>query len=346
MKLLRIGLTQGDINGISYELLLKMLSAPELLELCTPILFGMPKVAAYTCQQLRLEEIPFNIVKQASEAIDGRVNLVDVSQPEDETQVEFGRQTEQSLKAEADSLMAAINAWKKNEIDLLIASPGHLDNDAHSHALCDFIRKAVGSEAPAFDWIMAGSLRTLMLHPIGATTQLGEGLASELFASDIKDIHDDLHRDFSFIRPRIAVVSNQQKLRGDIRQLQEENIDIFGPFEEKVFVEKEWASHYDAVLFLHAEEAHDAVLDKLDAVHTIGYVSHLPMVLTYPLLPVHYDIAGQGVADETPLREALYAAIDIWRSRRVYKRATSRPLEKQWVPRGRDDFKLDLTKEE
>ena len=36
-KKIRIGITQGDANGIGYELILKTFAAPELLELCTPI---------------------------------------------------------------------------------------------------------------------------------------------------------------------------------------------------------------------------------------------------------------------------------------------------------------------
>ena len=47
-----------------------------------------------------------------------------------------------------------------------------------------------------------------------------------------------------------------------------------------------------------------------------------------------------------PLRQAIYAALDILRQRIRYRQATSHPLEKQWVPRGRDDYKLDLTKDD
>ena len=39
-KRLKIGITHGDINGISYEIILKALSNPQLLELCTPIIYG------------------------------------------------------------------------------------------------------------------------------------------------------------------------------------------------------------------------------------------------------------------------------------------------------------------
>ena len=44
---IRVGITQGDINGVGYEVILKAFSDPAMLDLCTPIIYGSPKVAAY-----------------------------------------------------------------------------------------------------------------------------------------------------------------------------------------------------------------------------------------------------------------------------------------------------------
>ena len=46
-KLIRVAITHGDTNGIGYEVIMKALEAPEMLEICTPIIYGSPKVAAY-----------------------------------------------------------------------------------------------------------------------------------------------------------------------------------------------------------------------------------------------------------------------------------------------------------
>lgn len=40
---IRIGITQGDINGVGYEVILKAFADPVMLELCTPIIYGSPK---------------------------------------------------------------------------------------------------------------------------------------------------------------------------------------------------------------------------------------------------------------------------------------------------------------
>ena len=44
---IKVGITQGDINGVGYEVILKTLSDPHIVELCTPVVYGSAKVAAY-----------------------------------------------------------------------------------------------------------------------------------------------------------------------------------------------------------------------------------------------------------------------------------------------------------
>lgn len=345
MYLFKIGITHGDINGIGYEMLLKVLQDPEMLEFCTPVIFGSAQVIQNTARQIGINMIPLAIIPKASEAVDGRINLVPVCKDNEPT-LQFGEQTEASLQAEAKSLTAALEAYRNDDIDALVTLPGHLDNDETSHALSDFILRALDIQEESFDWIINNKLRVLQLHPVDVSTELGEGLASEAFQNDLRGISKSLRFDFGLMRPRIAVISALKKLKNDLEELQEQGITAFGPFSASEFIEGAWQDHYDGCLFLDEDEAFKKVFEGRDSDNTIGYVSGLPLVLTYPLVGISYDIAGKGEANEVPLRQAIYAAIDILRDRIRYRHATHHPLEKQWVPRGRDDFKLDLTKEE
>lgn len=345
MKLLRIGITHGDINGISYELLIRLFQEPEILELFTPVIFGSAKVAEDTARHLGLQPLSFNIMKDANDVMDGCINLLPVCSGK-EPDIEFGQQTEAALEAEANSLTAALAAYRDHIIEAIVTLPGHLDNDEQSHSLTDFIRKAFGCQNEAFDWIINGSLRTLLLHPLDVSTALGEGIAAEAFNNDVNSIYQNLRQDFGLIRPRIAVISPLTRLHDDLAELHEQGITAFGPFAGAPFSEGGWQNHYDGCLFLNDDETRNKVLSQADCDYTIGYVSGLPVVLTYPLQGISYDIAGKGEANEAPLRQAFFAAIDITRKRKAYLHATHNPLEKQWNPRGRDDFKLDLTKEE
>ena len=44
---IKVGITQGDINGIGYEVIIKALMDPTINDLCVPVVYGSPKVAAY-----------------------------------------------------------------------------------------------------------------------------------------------------------------------------------------------------------------------------------------------------------------------------------------------------------
>ena len=39
-RLIKVGITHGDINGIGYEVILKTFSDTRMAELCTPIITG------------------------------------------------------------------------------------------------------------------------------------------------------------------------------------------------------------------------------------------------------------------------------------------------------------------
>lgn len=339
---MRIGITHGDINGTSYEMLLKAMQDPEILELFTPVIFGSAKVAAITAKHLRLEPVKFNIIENPSKALDGHVNLVPVC-GETEPEVHFGEQTEEALKAEADSLTAAVKAYNAHQIDCLITMPGHLDNDESQHALSDFMTRAFKIDTPHFDWFFAGKKRVLQLHQVDLTTT-NAGLASEMFRDDIMTISSHLRRAFGDLRPRLLIVSDMKDLASDTEMLREDHgMMVFGPMPTKEF-KPGYVANYDGVLFLNADDQIRAVIEDVDA-PMVGYVSGLPLVLAYPLAPIGYDVAGKNMTHADGLREAIYTAIDITRQRKRYDDSSKHPLEKYWVPRGRDDFKLDLTGE-
>lgn len=93
---IRIGITQGDINGVGYEVILKTFSDPTMLELCTPIIYGSPKVAAYHRKALDIQT-NFSIVNSATEAGYNRLSVVNCT--DDEVKVEFSKPDPEAGKA-------------------------------------------------------------------------------------------------------------------------------------------------------------------------------------------------------------------------------------------------------
>ena len=59
---IKVAITQGDINGIGYEVILKTFSDNRMLEHCTPVVYGSTKVASYHKKLLsqQLQDMPAN----------------------------------------------------------------------------------------------------------------------------------------------------------------------------------------------------------------------------------------------------------------------------------------------
>ena len=42
-----VGITQGDGNGIGYEVIIKALADERMLDLCTPVIYGSSKIFGF-----------------------------------------------------------------------------------------------------------------------------------------------------------------------------------------------------------------------------------------------------------------------------------------------------------
>ena len=117
---IRIGITQGDINGVGYEVILKTFSDPTMLELCTPIIYGSPKVAAYHRKALDIQT-NFSIVNSATEAGYNRLSVVNCT--DDEVKVEFSKPDPEAGKAALGALERAIEEYREGLIDVIVTAP-------------------------------------------------------------------------------------------------------------------------------------------------------------------------------------------------------------------------------
>ena len=79
---IKVGITHGDINGIGYEVIIKALDDPRMVELCTPVIYGSAKVASYYRKALELPGSQYHQIANATDAKDGECNIINVI-PED-----------------------------------------------------------------------------------------------------------------------------------------------------------------------------------------------------------------------------------------------------------------------
>ena len=106
-RLIRVGITHGDINGIGYEVILKTFSDIRIADLCTPIIYGSSKIAAYHRKVLEMQPVNISVINQAEEAGPNRINIINCA--DEESKVELGKSTEVAGEAAFKALESACN---------------------------------------------------------------------------------------------------------------------------------------------------------------------------------------------------------------------------------------------
>ena len=78
-RLIKIGITQGDSNGIGYEVILKTFSDPRIYELCIPVLYGSQRYASFYNDRLTAADVTppeIHVIFDAQKAAHGKLNLI------------------------------------------------------------------------------------------------------------------------------------------------------------------------------------------------------------------------------------------------------------------------------
>ena len=355
---IRVAITQGDTNGVGYEVILKALAAPEILELCTPIIYGSPKIAAYHRKVLNLE-INFNIINTAEEARGGRVNLLSCF--DDETKIELGQPSAEAGQAALKALDRAMTDYRAGLYDVLVTAPINKATiqspgfQFHGHT--EYIEASVGEGQKALMILMNESLRVALVTTHLAVKDIAKAITKEAIIEKATIFHTSLKRDFRISSPRIAVLSLNPHAGDDgllgseendiiipaIEQLADKGIQAFGPFAADGFFGSGTYDYFDGVLAMY----HDQGLAPFKTIaqeNGVNYTAGLPIVRTSPDHGTAYDIAGQGRADENSLRQAIYTAIDVFRNRKFYDEPLKNPLPKLFHEKREDGEKARFAK--
>jgi 4-hydroxythreonine-4-phosphate dehydrogenase len=344
-KNILVGISHGDINGIGYEIIIKTLSNPLINDICTPIVYGSPKVAAYHRKALNIANFSFNNIKSPDEAHPRKANMI--SCIDDDVRVELGKSTAQGGEAAITSLERAVNDLKNGKIDALVTAPIDKHNvqsdkfrfSGHTEYLT---HKAGANEALMF--MIGESMRIGFVTGHIPLKNVPEQLSIELIMKKIRLMHDSLVKDFAIRKPKIAVLglnphAGDNDLLGNeetdfiipaIKKANEEGILAFGPFPADGFFGAGVFKKYDAILSMY----HDQGLTPFKALSFdagVNYTAGLPFIRTSPTHGTAFSITGKGEASENSFRQAMYLACDIFRNRQLYAEISKNPLERQEI---------------
>lgn len=359
---LRVGITHGDFNGVGYEVILKMLDNPRILELCTPVVYGSAKIAAYYRKGLELAfNIPFNQIQQASQARTDAVNIVNVIGQE--AHIAPGESTPEAGEAAFIALERAVADLKEGTIDVLLTAPinkANIQSDTFRFAgHTEYLASACGDGAEPLMILFNDRIRVALVTTHLPLAKIAEAITEDAIVAKLQLFNQSLTADFAIVKPRIAVLSlNPHAGDGGLLGAEEKEIiapaierarnqlkiHAFGPYPADGFFGNGLYTKFDGVLAMYHDQGL-APFKTLAMESGVNFTAGLPYVRTSPDHGTGYDIAGKGVASEASMRAALYAAIDIFRSRRTHEEMTASPLPKLYHERGRDNVVLDLTKD-
>lgn len=359
--MIKVGITQGDINGIGYEVILKTFAESRMFELCTPILYGSHKVALFQRKAMDLLPVVFHQINDAKDAHEGKLNIVNCIH--EEVKVELGQSTEAAGKAAFDALERAVENLKAGTIDVLVTAPINKNNiqrsDFHFPGHTEYLEQRFGNGTDKSLMILAkDNLRVALVTGHIPLHEVAAKISKEKIMETAKIFSKSLKADFRVDMPRIAVLSlnphaGDNGLLGTeendiiipaIKELQDKGILCFGPYPSDGFFGSSEVNHFDGVIAMY----HDQGLTPFKALameEGVNYTAGLPIIRTSPAHGTAYGIAGKNEASEESFRQAVYMAIDTFRNRRQYNKAFVNPLKKLYVERGRDE-EVDLNKDE
>ncbi len=334
MSKILVGITQGDSNGIGYEVIIKALSDPRILEQFTPVIYGSSKIFSFYRKTIpEIEQMDTNAINNAREAHPKRVNIVNCLP--DSAYAEPGQATPESAKAAIACLDRAVEDLKAGEIDVLVTGPinkkamsgqgfgfpGHTEYIQNAFGVKDVTMLMVSSRIKV--GVVTGHIP---LKDVAAS------ITEEKILSKLRLINESLQKDFCIDKPRIAVLSlnphsGDGGLLGDeegliiipaIKKAVDEGILAFGPFSPDGFFGLSHYENFDATLAMYHDQGL-APFKALSFEDGVNFTAGLPVVRTSPDHGTAFEMAGRDEADPLSMRAAIFTAIDIFRKREQFR---------------------------
>jgi 4-hydroxythreonine-4-phosphate dehydrogenase len=337
-----IAITQGDINGIGYEVILKTLAEPRVYDDFVPVIYGSSKAAGFYRKQLDIQGLNLNIINTVEEAHAKKVNIINCT--DEEIRVEPGKATEEAGKAAFAALERATADMQKGLVDALVTAPINKKNiqsaEFHFPGHTEYLEQVFGEKNSSLMLLVNDVMRVAVVTGHIPVKNIASVITKELILEKLKTLNQSLKQDFTVIRPRIAVLglnphAGDEGVIGDeeetiikpaLAEAQKEGLLCFGPYAADGFFGSGHFNKFDGILAMY----HDQGLIPFKTVSMdsgVNYTAGLSAVRTSPAHGTAYDLAGQNLASEESFRQALFMAYDILQNRKLDKEIHANPLK-------------------
>ncbi|WP_322969081.1 4-hydroxythreonine-4-phosphate dehydrogenase PdxA [Faecalibacter sp. LW9] len=339
-KKIRVAISIGDFNGIGIEVILKTLKEKEITEFFTPVIFGSTKLLSHQKDKLKLDKISFQGIHDASQIVDGKINVVNLWK--DQIEVQFGKATKSAGEHAFQSLKAAAQAVVDGHADVLVTAPINKDNiqseEFNFPGHTEYLGEVWGGAPLMF--MVSEKIKVGLVTQHVPISKVAQGINKKSVYTKIQQIHKSLVEDYTVERPKIAVLGlnphagdngllgseEQDIILPAIERCQKEDKIVYGPYSADSFFTDQNLEAFDAVLAMY----HDQGLIPFKTIafdEGVNYTAGLKYVRTSPDHGVAYDIAGKGIANEESFKEAVFLAIELHKNRLDYAELTQNVLQ-------------------
>ena len=322
-----VAVTMGDPAGIGPEVVRKALSDPRIKRVCSPLILGdwevlgrawkaKTKAAELVCWQPGQALLPLLQSQYAGVVCSLSSLSARESRPGCPTKAAGHAAYRYIVVAAKLALSGLAEAMATAPISKSILKEAGYDYPGHTELLAELGR------TPQCRMMLIGKkLRVVLVTGHVAFTQVARSLSREGIGKTLELAHRSLQNFFGIERPRIAVAAlnphgGEAGIFGDqetttiapaVQAAKRKGIQAFGPFAADSLFYRAARGEYDAVVCMY----HDQGLIPLKLHHFFGGVALTlgpPFIRTSVDHGTAYDIAGQGKADASSMKEAILLA--------------------------------------
>lgn len=336
---IKLGISIGDYNGIGIEIILKTFLDKRMLDFCTPIIFASTKlITAY--KKTTNINVPFNGIKFIDKAIPGKLNIVNLWN--EDVELELGKATEDSGKYAFKSLEAATNALDKGEIDVLVTAPINKDNIQSEEFVfpghTEYLESKLTGESLMI--LMTDKLRIGLITGHIPVSAISSTVTPELIEKKVDILYKTLVQDFAISKPKIAILGlnphcgdngvigneDDEVIRPTLLKIQEKGRLVYGPYAADSFFGSENYKNFDGILAMYHDQGL-APFKTLSFGGGVNFTAGLNKVRTSPDHGTAYELAGKSEANINSFKEAVFSAIQVFKTREEYNSLTKNTLK-------------------
>jgi 4-hydroxythreonine-4-phosphate dehydrogenase len=320
-----VAVAMGDPNGISPELLAKLLADKDVVALADIVIFGDRRVLESGAHVAKVD-LDIEVIAAGDAVPDGapRPVLVDLKNI-DPADVKVGEVTPAGGTFATDNFRRALRCAAAGDADAVVFTPFNKKAMRLAYPAYDdeirFIADVLSTDCPAREFNVLEKLWNARVTSHIPMSEVASTITTDAILRNLA-LADTCMRSAGFAQPRIAVAALNPHA-GDGGNFGREEIDVIepavkeaiargyaaqGPFPADTVFVRAQRGDFDAVLTMYHDQGQIA-MKLMGFDRGVTLVGGFPFPICTPAHGTAYDIAGRGIANVGATRQAMLLAV-------------------------------------